>query len=153
VVLQSKIDDVSKEEFKKVMDKLSAGLNVQESSANLMEFLVQDLLDYAQLKAGKFRKNINKFNVEEAIEQVCCIQRHKAQKQGIELITEFPNISNNNSKQSHFPNIISDVKRIQQIVLNLVSNALKFTETGSVKVRSEIFDDKVLTEDGKIEKI
>jgi len=40
VVLQSKIDDVAKEEFKKVMDKLSAGLNVQESSANLMEFLV-----------------------------------------------------------------------------------------------------------------
>ena len=63
VVLQSKIDDVSKEEFKKVMEKLNQGLNVQESSANLMEFLVQDLLDYAQLKAGKFRKNIAKFNI------------------------------------------------------------------------------------------
>ena len=95
------------------MDKLSAGLNVQESSANLMEFLVQDLLDYAQLKAGKFRKNINTFNIEEAVEQVCCIQRHKAQKQGIELITEFANMGNNNAKQSFFPNIITDVKRVQ----------------------------------------
>ena len=32
-----------------------------------MEFLVQDLLDYAQLKAGKFRKNIKKFNIQDAI--------------------------------------------------------------------------------------
>ena len=35
-----------------------------------MEFLVQDLLDYAQIKAGKFRKNIKSFNIKEAIEQV-----------------------------------------------------------------------------------
>ena len=83
---------------------------------------------------------------------MCCIQRHKAQKQGIELITEFTNISNNDSKQSYFPNIISDEKRIQQIILNLVSNALKFTEKGFVKVRSEIIEDKSLTENGKIEK-
>ena len=34
-------------------------MKVQEASANLMSFMVQDLLDYAQIKAGKFRKNIS----------------------------------------------------------------------------------------------
>ena len=40
-----------------------------------MKFLVQDLLDYAQIKAGKFRKNIEEFSIREAIENVMCIQR------------------------------------------------------------------------------
>lgn len=39
----------------------------------MMEFLVQDLLDYAQMNAGKFRKNIKKFNIKDAIEQVVMI--------------------------------------------------------------------------------
>ena len=43
-------------------------MKVQESSANLMAFLIQDLLDFAQIKAGKFRKNIQSFNIKEAIE-------------------------------------------------------------------------------------
>ena len=38
-----------------------------------MEFLIQDLLDYAQIKAGKFRKNIKKFNLRDAIEKIMCI--------------------------------------------------------------------------------
>jgi len=38
-----------------------------------MTFLIQDLLDFAQIKAGKFRKNIEYFNIRDAIEQVMCI--------------------------------------------------------------------------------
>ena len=38
-----------------------------------MTFIVQDLLDYAQIKAGKFRKNIEQFDIHDAIEQVMCI--------------------------------------------------------------------------------
>ena len=38
-----------------------------------MSFMVQDLLDFAQIKAGKFRKNIQEFNIREAIEQAMCI--------------------------------------------------------------------------------
>jgi signal transduction histidine kinase len=45
-----------------------------------MEFLVQDLLDFAQIKAGKFRKNIKLFNIKEAIDQVVAIQSYKAKK-------------------------------------------------------------------------
>ena len=47
----------------------------KESSTNIMIFLVQDLLDYAQIKAGKFRKNLELFNIRDAVEQVMCIQR------------------------------------------------------------------------------
>jgi hypothetical protein len=43
-----------------------------------MGFIVQDLLDYAQIKNGKFRKNINTFNIKEAVEDIMCIQRKTA---------------------------------------------------------------------------
>jgi len=38
-----------------------------------MSFLIQDLLDYAQIKSGKFRKNLKEFNIRETIEEVMCI--------------------------------------------------------------------------------
>lgn len=44
--------------FQKIMDKLQYGNKVQEQSASVMRFLIQDLLDYSQIKAGKFRKNV-----------------------------------------------------------------------------------------------
>ena len=43
-----------------------------------MDFLVQDLLDYAQIKAGKFRLNIQKFDIIDAIDDVMSIQKSKA---------------------------------------------------------------------------
>ena len=38
-----------------------------------MKNLIQDLLDYAQIKSGKFRKNLKKFNIENTIKEVICI--------------------------------------------------------------------------------
>ena len=48
-----------------------------------MSFLIQDLLDYAQIKAGKFRKNIRQFNIKDAIEEVMCVQRLNAKQNKI----------------------------------------------------------------------
>lgn len=64
--------------LEEMLDKLKAGLKVQESSTEMMTFMVQDLLDYAQIKAGKFRKNIYRFDIRNAIESVMCVQRKKA---------------------------------------------------------------------------
>jgi signal transduction histidine kinase len=123
-----------------ILKKLAKGCKVQESSANLMEFLVQDLLDFAQIRAGKFRKNIKQFNIKEAIDQVIDIQSYKAGKQGIELKVKYLNINDKSvdSYLSFSPLINSDMARIQQVILNLQSNALKFTEKGSVTIECSI---------------
>ena len=57
-----------------------------------MNFLIQDLLDFAQIKNGKFRKNIAEFNLMDAIEEVLSIQRDQANKKGVSLTAEFVNI-------------------------------------------------------------
>ena len=57
-----------------------------------MGFIVQDLLDYAQIKSEKFRKNVAFFNVIDCVENVMSIQRAKADDQGIEFYATFTNI-------------------------------------------------------------
>ena len=87
---------------------------MQESSANIMSFMVQDLLDYAQIKANKFRKNLKSFNIRESVDKVMCIQRQKAQEQTIDFYAEFINIGEDESGNfgSYSPIIYSDEQRI-----------------------------------------
>ena len=58
-----------------------------------MNFLIQDLLDFAQIKAGKFRINIKEFNVREAFQEVLSVQKEKASGKGLDLSIKYENIS------------------------------------------------------------
>ena len=67
------------------MVKLQSGQKLQEASAKLMENLVHDLLDYAQIKAGKFRKNLSLFDISKTLKEVTSILWQKAVAKGIIL--------------------------------------------------------------------
>jgi len=123
------------------LSELQNGMVVQESSANVMAFLVQDLLDYAQIKAGKFRKNISKFDIRKSVETVMCIQRQKALDNNIDFYPTFKNIAEtpDNLPDSMFsPEVCTDEERVMQVLLGLQSNALKFTEGGKVEIEVQI---------------
>jgi signal transduction histidine kinase len=63
----------------------------------MMAFLVDDLLDFAQLNAGKFRKVIKQFELKDSIEEVIDIQKEKAHMGGIKLSCCFkPQIDEDN---------------------------------------------------------
>ena len=59
-----------------------------------MIFLVQDILDFAQIKSGKFRKNLKTFDIRESVKKIMSIQEKKAKDKGIILISEFVNFTN-----------------------------------------------------------
>ena len=92
-----------------------------------MSFLIQDLLDFAQIKAGKFRKNIKQFDIRKIVEEVMCIQRNEANQKQINFEAKFENIPHNL--------IISDQQRIMQVLLGLQSNAMKFTKQGHILIK------------------
>ena len=74
-----------KKPIKKVVNMIRSSNKIQDSSSSMMSFLVDDLLDFAQINSGKFRKVIKEFDLNEAIEEVISIQKEKAAMGGIRL--------------------------------------------------------------------
>ena len=87
---------INKDSCLNILNQLDQGLKVQENSACLMLFLVQDLLDYAQIKSNKFRKNIESFDIRNAIKTVMSIQKKRAEEKNIDFVTKFINIDDKN---------------------------------------------------------
>ena len=54
----------------------------------MLNFLVQDILDFAQIKENKFRKNIQNFDLKESIQEVVNVQQYKAEQLGINVSVE-----------------------------------------------------------------
>lgn len=73
-----------------------------------MTYVIQDFLDYSQMKAGKFRTNLTKFDVCQAVEKVMDIQRHKAKEMQLQFTCKFKNIvkRRKNATIDQYSNII-----------------------------------------------
>lgn len=82
------------------------------------------------MKTGKFRKNETKFNLRSAIDEIVNIQQYQADQKGINIKVDFSRFQKKlrHSSLSQKYLICSDKKRMQQVFLNLLSNALKFTQ-------------------------
>ena len=88
--------------------------------------LINDLLDFTKLEEGSIALESIEFNIAELIQNVLSIMRVRAQEKNIHI--EF------NAAALRHTHYLGDPLRIQQVVTNLVSNAVKFTESGYVKV-------------------
>ncbi|MEL6131821.1 MAG: ATP-binding protein [Bacteroidota bacterium] len=96
-------------------------------SADLLLSLINDVLDYSKLESGNFTLESSPFNPKAIAEEVCELFKLKAQEQGIALNTYL---------DEDLPEaIVGDPLRLKQMLLNLVSNALKFTAEGEVAIR------------------
>ncbi|MCC3154489.1 PAS domain S-box protein [Hymenobacter sp. BT770] len=96
-----------------------------ESAEHLLTVL-NDVLTTARLGAGKLRPETNPFCPEELLTGCAALLRPRAREKGLRLRVEKP---------AALPLVLGDAYRLRQVLLNLVSNAIKFTETGSVRLR------------------
>ncbi len=97
-------------------------------SGEQMLALINDILDISKLETGHIEIDPGDFNLHETIEQSCSVAALQARDKGIgfevDIDTEVPRVAR------------GDSRRLQQVILNLVSNAVKFTAAGSVTVRA-----------------
>jgi len=100
--------------------------NVQNSSIILMD-LINDILDFSKIEAGKLELENERFDLTDMLEKTVDIVRLKAQEKGLLLKSSF--------SSDLPPNIYGDPVRLRQILLNFLSNAIKFTERGEIALK------------------
>lgn len=104
--------------------------DIIHSSGSTLLTIINDILDYSKIEAGKMEIEERPFNLEQVLSQSLAIFKMKTLEKSLELIADI---------DPKLPvNLIGDPNRIKQIIVNLVSNAIKFTEKGQIIVRFEI---------------
>lgn len=98
---------------------------IQISGENLLT-LINDLLDYSKLAAHKLEIKQIPFDIKQLIDQVCKMFQYKLSEKQLDLIVEY--------RGDIPPQVLGDETRIRQVLLNLLSNAAKFTEKGQIKI-------------------
>ncbi|UYM16530.1 response regulator [Endozoicomonas euniceicola] len=102
-------------------------LTTIEKSAQGLMSLLNDILDFSRLEAGKLELDNSRLNLHSVIDDVLSIMAPAACHKSLELVSFIYNDTPDD--------IMGDRQRLSQILINLVSNAIKFTNNGSVAVR------------------
>ena len=76
-----------KSKLRKILRQYVETVRIQMSSERILNFLVNDILDFAQMRSGKFRKSIQTFNIVESVEEIVDILKFKAQNMNIAVQT------------------------------------------------------------------
>ncbi len=90
-------------------------------SGQLLLDLISDMLDMAKIEAGKLELNFERVDLAGTIEDAVRLLRDRAETGGVALHVEA---------DRHLPSLLADRRAVKQVVLNLVSNAIKFTPAG-----------------------
>jgi PAS domain S-box-containing protein len=99
------------------------------SSGELMVELINDILDISKIESGQLELEVHDFALRETIEQACGAAGRQASAQGLDFALEIAAALPEEAR--------GDSRRLRQIILNLVSNAVKFTPEGKITVRAE----------------
>jgi signal transduction histidine kinase/CheY-like chemotaxis protein/HAMP domain-containing protein len=106
-------------------------LEVIERNGKHLLSLINDILDISRIEAGREEIDLSEFNANDLIADVISMIQPQAQQKNIELLL--------NTGNSGFP-VTSDADKCRHILINLVGNAVKFTEKGQVSISAEQSD-------------
>jgi len=102
--------------------------NLRYSAYSLLD-IINDILDISKIEADKLELENTDFNLSDIIEKTAFMMTHRCSEKGISLITktdpDIPKI------------LVGDPVRIRQIILNLLGNAVKFTEKGKIRISAK----------------
>ncbi len=103
--------------------------DINESGVHLLD-IINDILDLSKAEAGKLSLRLEEFDVLDAIRKCQHIMAERALDAGVTISLQIP---------SEMPKLVADRVRFIQIMLNLISNSIKFTESGGrIDIESEV---------------
>ena len=111
---------------------------IHSASDNLL-VIINDILDFSKIDAGKLQLERIGFGPMELLNRALRVLSHRAEEKGLSLNNVFfdPAIS---------PVLMGDPYRLNQVLINLISNAIKFTEKGNVDISCDVLNDSLLSQ-------
>jgi PAS domain S-box-containing protein len=107
-------------------EQRDAAVTIKQSADSLLT-IINDILDFSKIESGHLELESTGFKLRDIVGGVIRLLTPSARSAGLRLLADsFPNVS-----------VVGDAKRLRQILLNLVSNAIKFTERGTIQVAVE----------------
>jgi signal transduction histidine kinase/CheY-like chemotaxis protein/PAS domain-containing protein len=114
-------------------------LSLIKRSADRLMDIVSDILDFSKIEAGRIELNPEPFSLDQLVNESVGMLAVKAYRKNLELIYS---IDYEESLGESFikapPRVVGDAGRLRQVIINLVNNAIKFTEEGEIEVRVEV---------------
>jgi len=102
------------------------------SSAEALLGIINDILDFSKIEAGKLDMEALPFEIDRVLDNLATVVTVKTQEKGLELLfSRAPDVP---------PVLVGDAMRLGQVMVNLVNNAVKFTESGEIVVQIEVTD-------------
>lgn len=120
--------------IQKAIRQVGDNIDIIVSEGERLTALINDVLDLAKLEAGKIEWKTKPISVDQIIEQATAATSALFEAKQLELIKDI---------EEKLPEIVGDRDRLVQVVINLVSNAVKFTEKGSVTCRVRRIDNAI----------
>lgn len=119
VLLESKLDPLQLDYVKTI-----------KASAQDLLTIINDILDYSKMEAGKLHLDVIPLDIRSCIDEVLALNSPHANKKGLDLIPATnPNVP---------LKMLGDPVRVKQLLSNLVTNAIKFTDHGYIHIRTQI---------------
>ncbi len=110
-------------------------LKMAKGSGQHLLALINDVLDISKIEAGELEVSFKPYDFVKSVNKVISIVQPLADKKKLDLRL---NISND------IETIVSDERRVEQVLLNIINNAVKFTESGYVEISCSVQDDQLL---------
>ncbi len=103
-------------------------------SSDQLLAVINDILDFSKIESGRFDLEHEPLSVRNVMEEASDIAAPRAREKGLELIVDVPEPGAGGPPAA----ILGDVTRLRQILINLINNAVKFTERGAVSVHARL---------------
>ncbi len=131
--IKTAIDIVLNDKLAALAENQKKFLHKAKLNAERLSRLISDVLDLSKIESGKSPLRIESTNINELIRDVVDIESIVAEQSGLYLKTDL---------QENMPRIQSDADKLNQVLSNLIGNALKFTEKGGITVSSRADEKK-----------
>ncbi len=105
-------------------------VNIAKSSARSLLSLIDDILDFSKVDAGKLELEAIEFDLRQTLDEIAESLTHNAHEKALELVVDLSEVP--------LCMVTGDPVRLRQIVTNLLANAIKFTERGSIILRAKL---------------